>query len=195
MTSSSSPCFLALVTVAWLLAGCWTGRVYERGRIRESVLSYDQAMLDGDRIVVAYTVELVDADGALLETGRRIVGIPRGAIAAVPEVPVDAFPFEVLDADLGLEIQGQPIPLVQESREADPRDTPWLEVIAGQERPRGFYVNTGAAIRDGFFRSEALYRDRTAWWVYVLVPFSAAVDVALLPLQVVSVAPFFVLGD
>jgi hypothetical protein len=195
MDSSSRAWLLALSAAAWLLPGCWTGRVYERGRIRESVLSYDRALLDGDRIRLEYSVELIDSNGVLLETGRRIVEIPRGAIAARPEVPVDAFPVEAIDPDGDVEGSGQPLSLVQECPPADPTAAPCLEVIAGHGRHRGFYLRTGAVSPEGFFRSEALYRDRTAWWVYLLLPFSAALDLALLPLQVVSVAPFFVVGD
>ena len=124
MDSSSRAWLLALAAAAWLLPGCWTGRVYERGRIRESVLSYDSALLDGDRIRLEYSVELIDANGALLETGRRIVAIPRGAIGATPEVPVDAFPVEAIDPDADVEAPRSPLPWCRSARPPIPRRLP-----------------------------------------------------------------------
>jgi len=192
---SSSVRLLVLVSAVCLLSGCWTGWVYERGRIRESVRSYERAALEGERVLVEYDADLVDANGRLLETERRAAAIERRALGAAPEIPVDSFPVEAIDPGAELGTGGRPLRLVPEGASAAIGEAPVLEVITEDGRDRGFYLATGDGKREGFFRSEALFRNHTAWWVYALVPFSAALDAALFPVQVVSVAPFFLAGD
>jgi len=47
----------------------------------------------------------------------------------------------------------------------------------------------------GPFHSAALYDDHLAWWIYPLAPITAAIDLALLPIQVVTLPPLLLLGD
>lgn len=195
MVPSSSVRLLAVVQAACLVFGCWTGRVYERGRIRESVVRYESAVLEGDRIVVDYTVALVDANGDLLGTERRSAAIARDALGATPEIPVEAFPVEVIDGDAARKRGGRPLALVRDDGCAPEGGAPWLDVVTGGGRDTALHLVTEGAGREGILRSEALYRNRTAWWAHLLAPFAAALDVAMFPLQVVSVAPFFIVGD
>ncbi len=157
--------------------------------------SYETAALEGERVLVEYDADLVDASGRLLGTERRAAAIERRALGASPEIPVDSFPVEAIEAGAELGAGGRPLRLVPEGAFAAIGEAPILELIREDGRDRGFHLVTGDGRREGVFRSEALSRNRTAWWVYALVPFSAALDAALFPVQVVSVAPFFLAGD
>lgn len=184
---------MALLALAAALSGCWTGRVYELGRLRESVVSYDRAALRKDRILLDYTVEIRGRDGVARERARRAVEIPRAALSARPEHAVDAFPLTRLEATDAARA-GRPLVLWREPAPPPDGNGPFLALVPGEPGPAGFLL-CQQELCEGRFHSEALYRDHTAWWVYALVPFSAALDAALFPGQAVSLAPFFLLGD
>jgi hypothetical protein len=193
---SSSRVALALAA-ALLFSGCWTGRLYERGRVGESVLAYHAAVTDGERLIVDYSVELEDWKGRPIGRGRRGASIPIDAMEARPEHPVDAFPLE--------RVQLPPVPadhyrsvpiLTKGSLPSDPSAPAFLEVVEVGGRHEGFRICAGPGEGcSGRFRSGALYRDGTAWWVYPLLPLSAAMDALLFVPQVVGQSPFFLLGE
>lgn len=191
---SSSRAVVA-VTAALLLGGCWTGRLYERGRIGESVLAYHAAATDGEHLILDYSVELEDWKGRPVGRARRGASIPIDALMARPEHPVDAFPLQRV-RPAWVE-DGRSVPIsVQGSPASDPSTPFFLELIEVEGRHEGFYLcRKGDAGCDGRFRSGALYRDGTAWWVYPLLPLGAAMDVLLFVPQFVGQAPFFLLGE
>ena len=47
----------------------------------------------------------------------------------------------------------------------------------------------------GFFYSAALYDDWIAWWAYPLAPFAIAIDISLLPIQVLTLPPLLAISD
>lgn len=181
---------LGAAALLWLaLPGCWTGRLFEAGRVRESVLEYRSAALEGDRLRVEYTAEL---DG-LFSSRRepRAALLPLAALRAQPPLPVDAFPVERVTPGSPASASPAPATRVPQPSRDDPE---LLRLEPGP--PSGFRLCRAAGGPcSARFYSAALYRDRTAWWVYPLLPLSVALDAALFPLQVVSVGPFFVLGD
>ncbi len=195
----------ALVAAALLLTlpGCWTGRLFEAGHLRESVVAYHHASSDGENLLIDYSVEIIDADGKPVGQERRGASIALAALAAKPEHPVDAFPLEHLPTGTPTTDEMLPVLVLRGSAtilEATPaaaHDTPMvMEIVASGERHAGFRLRTaGKAAPVGHFHSEALYRSRTAWWIYPLVPFSATLDVAFIPIHCVAMLPFFVAGD
>jgi hypothetical protein len=87
------------------------------------------------------------------------------------------------------------LPLVTDAAARDGLQRPFVEVIEGEAGDRGFRLCTDAGPCQRMFHSEALYRDRTAWWVYPLLPLSGALDVVFLPIHAIGLAPFFLIGD
>jgi hypothetical protein len=177
--------------------GCWTGRLFEAGRVRESVLEYRSAALDGEQLHLEYTAELVGLHSR--RRAPRAATLPLAALRARPELPVDGFPLQRV-APGGFAGRQLPLDVVAPGDPpAAPTDGgPALLVLAEPEgRPPGsvrLCPRPGAPCLPPF-HSAALYRDRTAWWVYPLLPFSAALDAVTFPLSMVTVAPFFLLGD
>ena len=149
--------------------------------------------LGPDEIGLDYSVETTDARGHARAPGRRAAIIPRAALTTIAETPVDAVAVERIDPvarrapGSGRLRAGRVVVLAAVDEE-------FVEVIVAAGRQRGFRLCRDGAC-GGLFRSQILYRDRTAWWVYPLLPFSGALDIALTPLQVISVSPFFLVGD
>jgi hypothetical protein len=176
------------------VCGCWSGRVFEAGRLRESVVRYDRSFIGPDRIRLDYSVEITDAWGRKQAPRRRAAVVPRAAITAVPELPVDAVCVEEVDPSSEPGPDLRPAPVLAESSASPPPQQEFVELIVADGQQQGFRLCTDDAC-EGLFRSQILHRDRTAWWVYPLLPFAGAVDLALMPLQVISLSPFFLLGD
>jgi len=92
---------------------------------------------------------------------------------------------------------------------SDALEGPRVEITERDGRHLGFRVCRGDADRGmtrvstlestdhclGYFYSAALYDDHLAWWIYPLTPFAAAIDIALLPIQVVTLPPLLLLSD
>lgn len=211
MASSSRPQRVALVALLLTsaLSGCWTGRIFQAGRVRESVLEVHAAGLTQSCLRLDYRAEL-EGGGSSRRLEPRAVRIELAALRAQPEYPVDAFPLE--REPPGTREPGEvPVPIVPEGSEperegrepareagAAPPDSTGAMLVRVETDAQGNQLlrlcpATGACI--GQLYTAALYRDRTAWWVYPLLPFGVVVDAALLPLQLVTTAPFFLAGD
>lgn len=195
--ASSSRHFAIGALLLLATTGCWTGRLFEAGRVRESVLEVRSAALDGERLHLEYTAELVGLGSR--RRAPRAATLELAALRVRPEYPVDTFPLErVAPGGFG----GRELPLALVTPEApapppaDAGPTLLVELEEGGGRPRSVRLcpRAGAPCLPPF-RSAALYRDRTAWWVYPLLPLSGALDAALFPFHLVTVGPFFVLGD
>lgn len=196
-SSSRARVTAAALLLAFASSACWTGRIYEAGRVREAVVAYHSIALDGESLRVDYSVDLTGSRGGSRPGGARSVAIPLAALEAEPELPVDAFPVEPLPAARGE--PGGSIQLMLREAESPAPAAPArpLALVAVRDgRHEGFRLcaGSGAPCR-GRFHSATLYRDHTAWWVYPLLPFGVALDAALVPLQLVSVSPFFLFGD
>lgn len=199
--ASSSSRLAAAALAALLAAGCWTGRLFEAGRLRESVISYDAVTLSGASLRIEYTVERSGRLPPAPSRGRRTASVPLAALSALPARPVDAFPVQrgcdaTPEHGVALRMVVGECPT---TRRGDPEGAtaPLLVAIATEAgRSPGLCIcplGGGACV--GYLPSEALYRDATAWWVYPLIPVAVAIDVAVFPLQLVSLSPFFLVGD
>jgi hypothetical protein len=198
---------LLLTTAA---PSCWTGRIFQAGRVRESVVEYRAAGLTQDSLRLDYTA-LLEGGGSGGRLQPRAARVGLAALRAEPEHPVDAFPLERVSPDarvpgevpLALVREGQrPVPNGQRLvREGEAAAGPGAEslVVRVETDPQGHQLlrlcPSAAGPCVGQLYSAALYRDRTAWWVYPLLPLGIVVDAALLPLQLVTTAPFFLAGD
>ena len=201
MVSSSSR--LAVTALAALsAAGCWTGRLFEVGRLCESVTSYRAATLSGDSLRIDYTVERSGVLPFPAARGDRTASLPLAALLAVPAYPVDAFPIQQLvrgattEHDVPLRMVVGECPRM---RHGEPEITT-APLVVGVPIHAGHGLGLcicpqAHAACVGYLPSEALYRDGTAWWVYPLLPVALAIDIALFPIQVISVSPFFLVGD
>ena len=194
MASSSSGAS-ALLLLSFVVAGCWSGHLFEMGRVRESVVAYHGAFSDGERLLLDYSVELADWRGRPLRHERRAAAVPVAALSAAPELPVDAFPVERMRLSGARSSDDRRLPLVAADTPDAAPGAPYVAVLGGDGRHAGFLLCAAHDLCRGVFRSEALYRDHTAWWVYPILPFSVALDLVLLPAQVIGVAPFFLLGE
>jgi hypothetical protein len=200
MASSSS--WLALAPGLLIcLTGCWTGHLVEAGRMREEVVTYHAAAVDGERLRLDYTVERVDARQRPRGTKERSAIVAVADLAANPAYPVDAFPVERVSSGSrgGREI---PVMLVSSRNQTSP-------VVAGASSSSFVMEIDGQGVRhDGFrlcgtsgrgcvghFHSAALHRDYIVWWVYPLAPLTLGVDAVLFPLQLVTMPPLLAVSD
>jgi hypothetical protein len=142
---------------------------------------------------------------------------PLSEMTVVPEHPVDAFPLE--RTAFGVR-EGQALPIVIEPEvAASPRskatdlgftppilETPSLQtnppasVVARVDRRDGRHqgfrlCSTTGDPCVGYFYSAALYDDPLAWWVYPAAPFAVALDIAMLPFQVLTLPVLLVVSD
>lgn len=191
-------CALLLIAVP----GCWTGRLIESGRLHESVVTYTSAALDSEALRLNYRVEVSDARGRPRSREERSATVALATLAARPERPVDETPVRRVPtgSHTGREV---PVALVISRHDAAPvvvAGSPGiqmvLQVYEHDGRHAGFRVCSTTRTRClGHFHSGALYRDHIAWWVYPVAPLTATVDLALLPLQAVTLPLTLAFGD
>jgi hypothetical protein len=199
---------LALASLALLSTGCWTGYLYQVSRVRESVVDYSAAWTDGQRLVLAYDVVVSNASGEPIATEPRLVELRVDDLTAHPELPVDAFPVVVLAPPSRPALDDREVPILPPTdarlhplASSDVEGaTAWLLVEGAQEGRLEsldlFAIDAHGAAPDrvGRLYSDALYRERTAWWAYACFPVAGALDVALAPLQLATAWPFLVFG-
>ncbi len=190
----------ALLPIA--LSGCWTGRLIELGRLHESVVTFDDAALDGEDLRVDYTVEVADVRDEFQAKKRRSAAVPIAALAIHPPVQVDEVPVRRLSAGSRADRE-VPVDLVigQRSR-ARSQGTGLLvapmvlEIDREDDRHTGFRLCPNTAARcHGYLHSGTLYRDHIAWWVYPIAPLTVLVDLALIPIQLVTLPPMLFAAD
>jgi hypothetical protein len=184
------------------IPGCWTGRLIEWGRLRESVVTFTNAALDGEELRLDYTVEVSDANEQLRSIEERSATVGLAALVTRPEQPVDQFSIKRVSAGsrTGREV---PIALAIGQRGAWPEGTggvlsaPMVLVVDEQDgRHMGFRLCPIAGDQcQGHLYSAALYRDHVAWWVYPIAPITAIVDLALIPAQAVTLPLLLYYGD
>jgi hypothetical protein len=200
--------FLALLSGAICgLSGCWTTAAYQSARIHESVSGYASAWSDGERLLLGYDVALKAGDGRPLGTAPRAVDLRLADLAADATLAVEAFPMRETAAPPPLGRADRPVTILEDGNEATPSlparsDTApafALRVNGGEGNPDGFDLFASADEgsswrRVGGLYSDALYRERTAWWFYPCLPFAAAADILLFPLQLATVWPLLLFG-
>ena len=201
----------ALLTGAGFGAsGCWTGFAWQAARQHESVTRYTAAFSDGESLLLRYEVAVTDADGSLLSHEPRAARIALADLAATPRKPVDTIPVRALPVPPPLGVADRPLPIARDLGESDgspadgvagPPPPLLLRVQERDEAESGLELHpltpggAPAAAGAGFLDSDVLYRDRLAWWMAPALPLAGAFDVLILPFQLLTAWPFFVVGD
>jgi len=177
-----------LVLVALAMQGCVTGHLLDAARRIERPVAYEEAALDGDRLVVRYAAAVTDDDGQPIGRAER-----RAAIALADmrraDVPIERFPVRHLP-DRG------PLPggsLLMSCRD---RARPVLTVEdAADGRPYRLVLEEAGVDPPGAFYSAALTERRSALWVYPLLPFSLAFDAVTNPVLLFFAPAVIVFAD
>lgn len=170
--------------------------------MQESVVRYTAAAVDGENLRLDYTVEVVDARARRHSRERRSASLALADLTGPTEFPVDAFPVRRIPegSRSGREV---PIELVVVQRDGPRASTCCLlgspvlmEIDEREGRHAGFRLcPTPNDPCEGYFHSASLHRDPIAWWVYPVAPFTVSVDLALFPIQVVTLPVLLVSGD
>jgi len=200
---------ILFASIVLLSSGCWTGYVYQASRIHEAAVGYSAAWSNGRRLVLVYEVAVTHASGEPIATELRAAEFRLDDLAAHPEIPVNEFPATALDLPPQLGPDDRPVPIT-----ATP-DAPALEHTASAALPGAASLLLTERARDGRVESlelfavpadgarpdrvgrlysDALFRERTAWWAYACLPVAGAVDLALIPVQLATAWPLFLFG-
>ena len=208
---SSSPrrIFAALlVSFAGLVSGgCFTGHLLEGGRLHESLVRYERATEVGDEVLIEYTATqrnvppVLDKAAAPTQTRTRVVAIPSDALFRNTHIAVDAFPLRRIPVrSVERErVAGRALPLRRSSEPVlvnRPSDGKFVRVEADERAEAGLRLCDAQRGKcSERFYSEALYRSSLAWWVYPLFPFAVAMDVAALPIHMITLPILVATGD
>jgi len=163
------------IWVAALQVGCITGQAFDAARLDEGPEELVEACRQGDWLRVRYTAVATREFGQVISRHERASAIRLSDLEARPRLPVDRVEILILEPESvqsGPDCRAVPAKL-------SVLDTPYR---AGSE-------NT-AVIPSG-----VLHRDRTAAWVYPLVPLTLALDAAVTPLLLVFWAPYVAASD
>jgi hypothetical protein len=177
--------------------GCATGGLFEAGRLHESVVEYDRAFSDGERLRLEYTTEISNRDGVALRREHGAARFSLSALTAQPEHTVDAFPLDRIEPGKGTGRE-QSVALLIGDFPPPAGDSFGLalrvRVVDGRHvalRLAGVNAFEGAHS----FHSVALSRHRTAWWVYPLLPLALVYDAVSAPILVLPALPYFVMRE
>ena len=211
--------------LALTLSGCLTGTLIESGRLHERVDRYERVGIAGSDLVVDYTVVIsrsaAETGSTPERTAKRSVMLSLDDLDARPTHPTDAFPLRrapsrpgivtplALKVTTGDHGDGSTTTRRRLGIGPDALDPPRVEITERLGRHLGFRLCSDEADRGvtrvsaiesadrclGYFYSAALYDDHLAWWIYPLAPFAVAIDVALLPIQAVTLPPLLLLSD
>jgi hypothetical protein len=165
------------VVLAALASGCVTGHVWQAGRRWERPSTFQQASVDGDRLVVQYAAQVTDDDGVPIGQRTRRAALPLASLPAAGQAAEDVRVHPLADTgampgtSVGLETappaaDGAPVSLVVH----DPRVPVPI--------PGNVFTRTSIA-----------------GWVYPLVPLAVCVDATSLPILLFFAPGPMVIGD
>jgi hypothetical protein len=170
------------VTVAVVLAavttGCVTGHLFEAARRWERVRVFEQASLDGDRLVVRYLAQVTDDAGTLLDERRRRAVVALGPLRGSQVSVEDVLVVQVRDVG-ALPGRGVSIVTIPPPDGGGP-----ASLVVHDER------GTFAPIPANAFTTTS-----TAGWVYPLAPLALGVDATSLPVLLFFAPAPMVIGD
>jgi len=165
------------VALAVATTGCVTGHLFEAARRWERARSFEQASVDGDRLIVRYLAEVTDDAGEALGERRRqamvALGRLRGSRIVAEEVPVER-------VREGGALPGRRVPIVT----APPQDGGPVSLVVDDE-----------ALGVGPIPGNAFTTVSTGWWAYPLLPVALAVDATSLPVLLFFAPGAMVIGD
>lgn len=236
---------IAFAAFLFAATGCSTGILIESGRLHERVSSYETFTIDGQDLLLDYTVEVSRMPWGekpiLLGNDERAAILPIPDLDAHPPHRPDAFPLRRIPPGANRRTS-LPIRLTSEDAENETSvirrssttgigstflnstSATSVEIWVDSERHQGFHlchaqssfsesefeskslqttshdapapdVSTSPVACGGFFHSAALYDSRFAWWVYTAAPMTLVFDIALLPIQALTLPILIVFGD
>ncbi len=179
----------ALMACALSSQACVTGHFLELARRRDRPVRFDEARLDGDRLLVAYTAQVTDDRGRPLVTRSRRAAVMLADLRA--DLPVEDFPAEALPDDAAL--GGAPVAITSPGGCAA---APCLEVEtdAGGRAVRAVLRDADGATYPPL-EVNALLRTRTALWVAPLLVISAPFDAFSVPALLLFQPAVAAMGD
>lgn len=180
---------LTLVTLG--NEGCVTGHLFDAALRREQPVSYHDALIDGDRLALGYTALVTKDSGKVLARRERRAALSLTALRR-QDLPVEAFPVEYLADDSPL--AGRRLAL--EGKDGTSGAPAYLEIeTAPDGRETRFVLHDSDGGPYAPFYSSALTRTSTAPWVYPLLPFGAAVDLATFPILLFFFPVMLLIGE
>jgi hypothetical protein len=187
----------ALVAAGLLAQGCATGALFEAGRRTESVLSYQVAFTDGDRLWLVYETETSNRQGERVARGSRTAVIALDDLDPARGHPLDAFPLEYKPGVASSTEELRPIRVRTSVDPAAPlEEGPLLLVEETDGRATGFSLSAlPGQPANAHFDSGSLLERKSAPWVYPLLPLAVACDAVVVPATSAFAIPFFVIGD
>jgi hypothetical protein len=165
------------VLLAALLSGCVTGHVWQAGRRWEQPTAFEQASIDGDRLVVRYAAQVTDDDGVPIAARTRRAALPLGSLRAAGQAAEDVRVHPLDDAGA--------MPGTSVALETAPPAAAGAPVSLVVHDPR-----VPASIPGNVFT-----RTSTAGWVYPLMPLAVCVDATSLPILLFFAPGPMVIGD
>jgi hypothetical protein len=180
MASSTRRGVLVVAIAALATSGCMTGHLLDAGRRREEVVTYREAFVAGDRLVVGYRARVSDDDGDPLGERERWAAVALAVLRGPSMPPVEACPVEWLDrppADGRVAALVPPDPAAPAPAGAGVR----LEVERRDGRDTSVVLHDETGTAYARFYSGALTRIHTAAWAYPLLPLAVVADVVTNP--------------
>lgn len=188
---------LCLLLAGLLGQGCATGALFDAGRRTETVLSYQEAFTDGERLWLVYDTEISN------RRGEPVAQASRTAILALEDLdparghPLDALPMERTAEAAPISLELRRVRVESRAARSSPAGSePHLLVEETNGRATGF---TLVAFEDlpaeSRLHSGSLIERETAPWVYPLLPLAVAYDAVAVPTTALFAIPFFVIGD
>jgi len=163
--------------LAVLLSGCVTGHVWQAGRRWERPTGFEQASVEGDRLVVRYAAQVTNDDGVPIGQRTRRAALPLASLHAASHAAEDVCVHPLDDAGA---MPGTSVGLETAPPAAD--GAPVSLVVHDPRVPAPIPGN-------------AFTRRSVAGWVYPLLPLAACVDVTSLPILLFFAPGPMVIGD
>jgi hypothetical protein len=158
-----------------------TGHLLDAARIRETVLTYREAVLADDRVIVGYTAAVTDDAGVPRGERECRAAVPLADLQRADPLPFDALHVVHLDGGAAARPGGRPLPFRVEV--ADGRH---VALVLSPDTTGHGYVP---------LPSGALTRVRTARWAYPLLPLTLAIDAVGDPVLLFFTPAILVVGD
>jgi hypothetical protein len=186
---------VTFVALAAALPGCMTGHLLDAARRRERPVVVTGAGLDGDRLLVRYTVEVSDDAGHVLDATEGAAAVPLVALRATAAPGADAVAVaRIAPARVA---RGQPVSLVRAATGGSGACAgPSLEVVETDGRDVALLWHDGGGAAAGApLPTAALTQLRIAPWVWPLVPATLAVDAVATPVLLFFAPAVLLIGE
>jgi len=187
---------VALALLAAVLPGCVSGHLLDAARRHERPIAVTAAAVDGDRLVVRYTAEVLNDAGDRLGTADGAAAIPLATLRAAQSPAADAVSPSWLSPSGSVGAVPVTIERAGHSGAGATCAGPVLEVIAKDGRDTALvWRDPPGAPPYAPVPLAALTRSRTAPWAWPLMPPMLAVDAVLTPVLVILAPSVMVLGE